>query len=295
MAAPAHGPVTPSPAATLILVRQHGAGVQAYLMRRSAASPFMPGTYVFPGGKMDESDRDTAFWKDHVDLPSDGLARALGGSVEKMLPYAVAAIRETWEEAGLLVATPAGKRSAAEPVEKGRPPFSMKIEAEGLRLAASRLGRWHHWITPALMPRRYDTYFFVAPVEDDQCCRPDNHETVHGTWVGPGKALAENALGTLPLSPPALVTLHQMLTFSDLDALMAEALHRPWPAPTVPRLVPLENGTLIVEPWDPDYARKIVSVDIARLEKDILPVGAPFSRLWRHRGICRPVGYRSVD
>jgi 8-oxo-dGTP pyrophosphatase MutT (NUDIX family) len=289
---PAPGPVTPSPSATLILVRQHGADVQVYLLRRSTASPFMPGTYVFPGGKMDDDDKDTAFWKNHVDLASEGLARALGGPVELMLPYAVAAIRETWEEAGLLVATPAEKRSAAEPVESGRPPFSMKIQAEGLRLAASGLGRWHHWITPALMPRRYDTYFFVAPVENNQRCRPDNHETVHGTWVTPGKALAENARGTLPLSPPALVTLHQMLDFSDLDALMARARRRSWPAPIMPRLWPLENGALIVEPWDPDYTRQTVSVDSARLEKELLPVGAPFSRLWHYRGICRPVKYR---
>ena len=124
-------PATPSPSATLILIRQHGADVQVYLLRRSADSPFMPGTYVFPGGRMDDDDKDTAFWKNHVDLPSEGLAGALGGPVETMLPYAVAAIRETWEEAGLLVATPAGKRSAAEPVESGRSPFSMKIQAEG--------------------------------------------------------------------------------------------------------------------------------------------------------------------
>lgn len=266
--------------------------MEVYLLRRSDASPFMPGTYVFPGGMMDAGDKDTAFWQNHVDLPADGLARVLGGPVEGMLPYAVAAIRETWEEAGLLVTTPTKKRSAAEPAEGSTASFSMKIAAQGLRLATSRLGRWHHWITPVLMPRRYDTYFFVAPVEHNQRCRPDNHETVHGTWVNPGKALAENARGTLPLSPPALVTLHQMLTFSDLDGLMAEARRRSWPAPIMPRLWILENSTLIVEPWDPDYDRKSVSVDVARLEKDLLPVGAPFSRLWHCRGICRPVRYR---
>ena len=163
------------------------------------------------------------------------------------------------------------------------------IFARTLRLAVSKLGRWHHWITPELMPRRFDTFFFVAPVEQDQKCRPDNHETVHGIWVNHRKALAENTRGTLPLSPPTLVTLHQMLPFADLNGFIAETRRRGWPAAIMPRLWPMDKSALIIEPWDPDYARDTVSVDIDRLEKDVLPVGAPFSRLWRYRGICRPV------
>jgi 8-oxo-dGTP pyrophosphatase MutT (NUDIX family) len=295
MTAQSRYPARPSPSATLILARQHIAEIEVYLLRRSAASKFMPGTYVFPGGNLEPEDMDAAFWQDYVDLPMDQLARALDGEVGQMLPFAVAAIRETWEEAGLLLATPVQGFTGPEHVAKSGTPFTRRIQDGGLGLSISKLGRWHHWVTPELMPRRFDTFFFVAPVGQNQRCRPDNHETVHGTWVTPRKALTENDQGTLPLSPPTLVTLHQMLPFADLDTLMAEAQSRSWPAPIMPRLWPLDNSALIIEPWDPDYGRKSVNVKIDRLEADVLPVGAPFSRLWRHRGICRPVRCRGLD
>jgi 8-oxo-dGTP pyrophosphatase MutT (NUDIX family) len=279
---------TPTPAATLILVRHRPAGIGVYLLRRSTASKFMPGTYVFPGGSLDADDMDIAFWRQHIDLPPDQLAPALDGPVDRMLPFAVAAIRETWEEAGLLLAAPGHKRASAGRTGDGIP-FSRRIQAAGLRLCVSALGRWHHWITPELMPRRFDTYFFTAPVEPDRVCRPDNHETVDGIWISPQDALEKNARGTLPLSPPTLVTLHQMLDIADLDGLMHDVRRRAWPPPIMPRLWPLEKNVLIIEPWDPDYPRETVSVDVDRLESDLLPVGAPFSRLWRRNGIFRPV------
>lgn len=285
-------PATPSPSATLILAREDEAGVEVYLLRRSTASKFMPGTYVFPGGNLESEDMDVSFWQDHADLPAERLEPSLDGAVDRMLPFAVAAIRETWEEAGLLLAAPAKGPRSLEPIRKSNTPFTRRIQDDGLCLSISKLGRWHHWITPELMPRRFDTFFFVAPVGQDQRCRPDNRETVHGTWVTPRKALTENERGVLPLSPPTLVTLHQMLAFADLGTLMAEARRRSWPAPIMPRLWPLENSALIIEPWDPDYTRESIDVDIDRLETDLLPAGAPFSRLWRRNGLCRPVKYR---
>lgn len=289
MAARRHPPVKPTPSATLILARRHGTRIEVYLLRRSTASKFMPDTYVFPGGGLERDDMDTAFWLKHVDLPMQPLGRVLGGPVDRMLPFAVAAIRETYEEAGLLLTRPIKNDPTPEPLLDPLISFSRRVEANGLELAVSRLARWHHWITPESMPHRFETFFFVAAVDSEQRCRPDNRETVHGTWVDPMRALEKNARGSLPLSPPTLVTLHQMLPCKDLDDLMTTARSRSWPAPIMPRLWPLDHGALIVEPWDPDYTREIVSVDIDRLEKDVLPVGAPFSRLWRHRGVCRPV------
>jgi 8-oxo-dGTP pyrophosphatase MutT (NUDIX family) len=279
---------TPTAAATLIPVRRQPAGIEVYLLRRSTASKFMPGVYVFPGGSLEDDDRDVAFWRRHIDLPPDRLAHFLGGSVDRLLPFAVAAIRETWEEAGLLLAAPDHELPPPGSIGDGMP-FSRRIHADGLRLRISALGRWHHWITPELMPRRFDTYFFTAPVPTDRVCRPDNHETVHGIWISPRHALAQNARGTLPLSPPTLVTLHQMLDAADPEELLGTVRRRSWPAPIMPRLWPLEKSALIIEPWDPDYHRETVSVDVERLEKDLLPVGAPFSRLWRRKGVFRPV------
>ena len=288
-------PATPSPSATLILAREDEAGIEVYLLRRSAASKFMPGTYVFPGGNLESKDMDAAFWQDHVDLPVERLARALDGDVDRMLPFAVAAIRETWEEAGLLLAAPRKGVSGTEQIGDSNTPFTRRIQEDGLVLSVSQLGRWHHWITPELMPRRFDTFFFIASIGKNQRCRPDNHETVDGVWVTPLKALTRNDQGTLPLSPPTLVTLHQMLPVADLDTLMIETRSRNWPPPIMPRLWPLEKSALIVEPWDPEYTSGTVTVNIDRLEADVLPVGAPFSRLWRHRGICRPVKCQGLE
>jgi 8-oxo-dGTP pyrophosphatase MutT (NUDIX family) len=289
MAPQTRPPATPSPSATLIPLRNGSTGMEVYLTRRSAASSFMPGTYVFPGGNLEPEDTDTAFWQNHVDLPVEQLARALGGTLDQMLPVAVAAIRETWEEAGLLLAVPKARLGAVGRFESGGIPFNRRVAEHNLCLRISELGCWHHWITPVRMPQRFDTFFFVAPVPQDQTGRPDNQETVHAVWVTPRQALTENLRGSLPLSPPTLVTLHQMLEFGTLAELLAETRGRPWPPPIMPRLWPLEAGALIVEPWDPDYNRRTVQVDPARLEQAVLPVGAPFSRLWRHGGICRPV------
>jgi hypothetical protein len=150
---------------------------------------------------------------------------------------------------------------------------------------------WSRWITPQSMPTRFDTCFFIAPVKRNQRCRPDNRETVDGIWISPRKALAKNSDGSLPLSPPAWVTLHQMLSFADFGEMVVEARNRTRPAAITPRLWPLEKGGLLVQPWDADYKRDTVRVDEYRLQKEVLPVGAPFSRLWLNGGVCRPVRY----
>lgn len=289
MTSPSRRPVAPLPSATLVLVRRHRTPLEVYLLRRSAASSFMPGTYVFPGGTVDPGDLDETFWRRHVDLGPRQLSRHLGGDAAHLLPRAVAAIRETWEEAGLLLGNATAPAGNPPPEDRATDAFRRRVARDGIRLGVSRLGRWHHWITPEAMPRRFDTHYFVAAVESGQNCSPDQREAEHGIWITPRRALVDNARGALPLSPPTLVTLHQMLPYRDLSALIVETRRRPWPAPIMPRLWPLDESVLIVEPWDPDYRRPIVRVDADRLEHDILPVGAPFARLWRRGGVCRPV------
>ena len=99
-------PADPVPAATVILTRQQAGGLQVYLLRRAGTSGFMAGNYVFPGGLLDPEDHNTSLWEDYVDLDTDGLANFLGGglSATEALVYAVAAIRETFEEAGVFLA-----------------------------------------------------------------------------------------------------------------------------------------------------------------------------------------------
>ena len=167
MTAQSRYPATPSPSATLILARKHEAEIEVYLFaaRRqqiyaghlclSRRQPGSPKTWMRPSGKT-------------TSIPVDQLAQALDGEVGRMLPFAVAAIRETWEEAGLLLTTPMETIASPERVGSSYTPFPRRIQARGLRLAVAKLGRWHHWITPELMPRRFDTFFFVAPVKENK-------------------------------------------------------------------------------------------------------------------------------
>jgi hypothetical protein len=166
------------------------------------------------------------------------------------------------------------------------------VEAEGWTLALSALWPWAHWITPVGMPRRFDTRFFVATLPEGQASRPDLREAVEGLWISPQQALTQNLDGRTPLSPPTLVTLQALLSYKTLDRLRDGLKDRGWGEPIFPRLVALgeDRGTLIIEPWDPMYARSELRMAAGQLPPSVLPAGVPFSRLWNDRGIWKPVG-----
>jgi 8-oxo-dGTP pyrophosphatase MutT (NUDIX family) len=289
----------PRSASTVVLVRAHGTGFQVYLLKRSAKSGFFPGSYVFPGGTVDSEDSDAEWWLRHSDLDWIGVERRLGGSLPagEALAYAVAAIRETFEEAGVLMASRAQEalpgmqaiceRRKVERLAKGW--VREWVSAGGWHLLLSLLNRWAHWITPEAFKPRFDTRFFLAFVPADQECSPDNRETTHGLWVAPAQALAYNLGGETPLSPPTLVTIQELLPYSTLSELQDEAIKRRWGEPRLPRFVRLDKGAVILEPWDPMIHEEGAEFDPATLKKLVLPVGEPFSRLWFHEGIWRPV------
>jgi hypothetical protein len=156
-------------------------------------------------------------------------------------------------------------------------------------LQLSRLAPWAHWVTPEAFKPRFDTRFFVAFVPEDQECSPDKRETTHGTWVSPEQGLAANLKGEIPLSPPTLVTLHELLQHETLSDLREEVGRRGWGEPRLPRVIPVEKGAVILEPWDPMIHEREVRFDLTALKKLVVPVGEPFSRLWLYEGIWRPV------
>jgi 8-oxo-dGTP pyrophosphatase MutT (NUDIX family) len=159
--------VDPVPAATVILTRQHAGELQVYLLKRSVNSGFMAGNYVFPGGIVDPEDQNVKVWKDHVDLDLDGLAQYLGGGLTatETLAYGIAAIRETFEEAGVFLALKHDKNSEnlkwickkrlSGGLLKGW--FLKFVASGGWILALSALSRWSYWITPELMKRQPPT------------------------------------------------------------------------------------------------------------------------------------------
>ncbi len=279
------------PAASLIPARAGNGRLEICLLQRSRSSRFMPGSFVFPGGWIDASDRDAAFWGPRCDLSADVVRRlARGADPATAVSAALAAVRETFEEAGVLFASPADAAAAAAPTVE-RSAFRHAFDGQRLTLTLTPLSPWSHWITPVGMPRRFDTRFFVAAAPEGQSVRPDGRETTAAVWLPPRAALQANLSGRLPLSPPTLVTLHQLLAYATLDQLCADAGERPWGEPILPRLVPLGEGygAVIVEPWDPMYTRPDIPVDAAALDSAVLPVGEPFSRIWYRDGFCRPV------
>jgi 8-oxo-dGTP pyrophosphatase MutT (NUDIX family) len=293
-------PIAVRPASTVILVREQGGAPAVYITQRSLKSGFMGGNYVFPGGKVDAGDEDTAFWARKGDISRAAVARRLHDPSEKLalLAFAVAAIRETWEEAGVLLADlesgGAGLlltsllASRDERAPDGDWLRSHLVVKGGL-LTYSALWPWSHWITPTAMKARFDTRFFIAFMPDGQTCHPDSYETVEGRWMTPRHALEANEQGRVNLSPPTLVTLHNLLAYETFSALKA-ALPRPgWGPVLMPKMLVPKVGPMIIQTWDPDYADPEKTLPAVEADLQRLPVGAPFSRLWNDKGTWRPV------
>jgi 8-oxo-dGTP pyrophosphatase MutT (NUDIX family) len=288
----------PREAATVILIGEESGRTRVYLLKRSSGSGFFPGSYVFPGGVLDPEDRDDRLWASSVDMDLEGISRRLGGTLagKDALAYGVAAIRETFEEAGVFLAErngPGGEdleRICGIRREKALPRgwLRERVVSGGWVLGLSRLAPWSHWITPEAFPGRFDTRFFLAFLPEGQECVPDERETVQGIWIGPEKGLAANLAGEIPLSPPTLITLHELLPYRTMAGLKEEVATRQWGEARLPRFIKLPEGAVIIEPWDPMYGEEI-KIDPEALEDAILPVGGPFSRIWLHRGIWRPI------
>ena len=255
--------MTPVPAATVTLVRDSDAGPEVLMLQRNFQSGFMPGMYVFPGGALDAADDSP-----EARARCAGLDDPAASSVLKLerggLAYWVAAIRESFEEAGILLACDAGggmvALSEAAGIERfrvhrqalnaGEQEFIALLVRENLRLPADRLVYFSHWITPLGAPRRYDTRFFVARAPDAQDALHDNLETIDHVWVRPRSALDAHRRGKFNLRTPTLRTLELFAQFAAVDELIA-AMRAQSEVPTIlPRIA--KNGQRML-PGDPGY------------------------------------------
>ena len=289
--------INPRPAATVILVRDHERGLQIYLLRRSRGSKFFPGYYVFPGGAVDMEDKDPNFWMNYADMDMEEISRNFGGDIsgEEALGYCIAGIRETFEEAGVLIATARDKLMPENACENRLADGLLKgwlrdlVISEGWTLNLSSLSRWAHWITPKRMKYHFDTRFFIAILPSEQSCMPDQKEMEGGIWVSPEEALALNLKGEVPLSPPTVVTMHELLSYSDTESLKTQSETRPWGKARWPCLISSQHGPVILQPWDPQIHEENVDIDTKGFEDLVLPPGEPFSRLYLHEGIWKPI------
>lgn len=244
---------TPAEAATIVLLRDAVDGPEVFLQRRGAGASFMAGAYVFPGGTVDDTDR--AMPPELVTTPdADDLAMR------------IAAIREAFEEAGILLGIRAGEPITADWLATGSAmgartrlhdrsdPFDWRdwLAAEGVVLSTDALTTTSRWITPEAEPRRFDTWFFLARAPEGQDPDHDEVEMVDSLWARPADALADADRGRVVLVPPTRKNLEALVPF----ASAAEALGRagnPSPTPILPILDIRDNGSVWVshESFDP--------------------------------------------
>ncbi|MDB5759098.1 MAG: hydrolase [Burkholderia sp.] len=253
--------LTPRPAATLILARDGAAGPEIFLMQRTLKANFVAGAYVFPGGAVDPGDADP-FWADNAEGFDDAHASRLLGLDQGGLAYWVAAIRETFEESGLLLATDAG--GAAPDAEEltalrarvasGELDFNALCRERRLRPTLTDLRYFSHWITPPGLSRRFDTRFFLAAAPAEQVAVPDQVETIAHAWVRPEEALAMQKRGEIELVFATIQTLRALSGFGNVAAMLAHAQALEAVPALMPRISTGSSGRRMVLPSDRAYA-----------------------------------------
>lgn len=224
----------PLPAATVILLRDGARGVEIFMVQRHRKLQFMGGATVFPGGKLDASDAESGLLS-RTDLGIDDAARQLDEpSSPEALALFVAAIRETFEESGVLL----GKSDRALDLDALRVAssapntFGPMVHAEGIRLQASRMVPLSRWVTPIVEKRRFDARFFLAKVDPDTRAAHDHAESIAGAWLMAEEAIERHGRAEIDLPPPTLRTLELLLPFARADDAIADARN------TKPQIVP---------------------------------------------------------
>lgn len=223
----------PRPAATIILLRDGAHGPEVFMLQRSQGSAFLPGAYVFPGGALDASDHDPRAAQ-RVRGLTDAEASAKLGVASGGLAYWIAAARECFEEAGILLAVDASGTPVApgrvarlahlrEPMNAGRLAFAAMLEAEDLYVPADAIVYFSHWITAAGRPRRFNTRFFVALAPAGQGGVHDQAETVHSLWISPREALARHERDEIEIIYPTRVSLGDLARFTTAAAALEYA------------------------------------------------------------------------
>ena len=256
-APPPDPPATPKDAATVVLLREGEQGTEVFLQRRVRNMPFAGGMTVFPGGGVDPRDADASiawsgppprWWAERFECTEE-VARAL----------VCAAVRETFEESGVLLAGPDPDAVVADtrPYAEARPRLESRelslagfLAESGLVLRADLLRPWANWVTPVDEPKRYDTRFFLAAMPDGQRADGVTTEAAHAYWSTPEDALEQWRRGHCGLLPPTWVTLSEIGACDGVEAALE--LERPL-GKVLPRLVHRDGAWRVLLPGEPGY------------------------------------------
>ncbi|NDC61107.1 MAG: MBL fold metallo-hydrolase [Betaproteobacteria bacterium] len=218
---PTRPPATPLPAATVLLLRDGPQGLEVLMTRRSMNASFAPGAYVFPGGGIDAADAQVHH-----------LAARRAGQDSTRLTQAVAAIRESFEELGVLLATdPSGRMVTMQDIERLDRSLSLfeQCEAAGLTLAADQVFVLAHWITDRDLSKRFDVPFLVARMPEGQTPVADEQEQFEPIWISPAEALRRHREDDFFIIFPTIRTLERMQTHATVESVLhACASEQPW-------------------------------------------------------------------
>lgn len=258
-------PVDPRRAATVMLLRDTPAGPVVHMLRRRASMAFAGGAYAYPGGGVDPRDEEHQVgWAG----PSrDDWAHRLGTDARTAQAIVCGAVRETFEEAGVLLAgeTPdtvvgdttgddwEADRQALVARELS---FAEFLDRRGLRLRSDLLGAWARWITPEFEPRRYDTWFFVAALPEGQRTRNASTEADRTVWIRPADAADGYDKGELLMMPPTISTLRSLEPYGSAAEALAAAGAQDL-TPVLARAA-LENGELVLSwPGHDEFTKRV--------------------------------------
>ncbi|MCY3678100.1 MAG: NUDIX hydrolase [Gemmatimonadetes bacterium] len=237
-------PAVPHPSATVVLMREGEGGPEVLLLRRNRATGFVPGAYVFPGGRVDAADGEDALAERWDGLTRGAAAGRLGIAPDADPPaiaYYGAALREAIEETGLLAGVVAANgpphddavREAREALLGGGASFAAVLRQLGARLDGGAVEYIAHWVTPEVEPRRYDTRFFAARVPAGSKAVYDRREMTDAVWLTPRAALDRHRRGGLPMIFPTIRTLEDLCDFVSVEELLthyrARAIERVQP------------------------------------------------------------------
>ncbi|MFA7268341.1 MAG: MBL fold metallo-hydrolase [Sterolibacterium sp.] len=248
----------PRPAATLILARDTDQGMQVLMVRRSTQADYAAGSYVFPGGTLEESDGAETILR-HCDRQT---------TRDEQFALKFCAIRECFEEAGLLLAVDADNNPVGMETEQtilsyadarrsmlaGSMSFADLCDRHALRPATAELAYFSHWITPLGAPKRFDVHFFVAATPPHQTPSHDEAETIGHLWIRPEEAIGRQRRNEMGLLFPTIKTLEALACFETVAALLAHARTPRLVQPIQSRLATGRAGVRPVGPWEAAYA-----------------------------------------
>jgi 8-oxo-dGTP pyrophosphatase MutT (NUDIX family) len=279
----------PRAAATVVMLRDGERGMEVFLLKRHGLSDVLGGAYVFPGGKVDRNDAELDM-QAHLDQDPEALHARLN-EPELDAPTAaglyVAALREAFEESGVLYAERADAAVAATATALLREghAFDEMLALMRLKLQVSSLVPWSRWITPVIpsvSTKRFDTRFFVAGVPMDQVAVHNDRESTDSVWLAPRAALEQYRDGLIELAPPQIMSLAHLSRHASVQSVMDQALGR-LPPLIQPEPFDEEEGTRILcYPGDPRHPVRAVA----------LP--GPTRLLFRNKRFNPPDGFESL-